>query len=650
MNTANNLVIDEDTIYFVNSGAMYKINTITNHISKYAGGGSTVSSTDPSALYFWNFGSLTLDPDSKDIYFVNTCNAAVTSNNSTTVSVKIQKVTQNPTTKLAQSIVEVAGNCVKAGTVTEGGSALSSALETTNSTYRSAHGSLVYVSGLQTLYYAPFNGRLLKIHDGKVYAHSGTLVGTSVRGGVYLPGKNKVYFAKPTAGVFSFTPTASNAFDEALSLEIKPEEQCSTSTCRDAGVSLGNAALTTASLFRVGDQLGIVDNTTNANAQSRLLILDDGTNTLQTLGGTDRFSGDGLDRTLARFSEIGKLVYKTISTSGFPAGLYVTDGTALRILQMDPSQSTIHVRAGNGVSTYLSQGMSFGPTYSVGYTAANSSAFRNIAVNPLNFFTFFSGQSIWNVKADSTIDGYLYSANTSIYARPDGDVGTDSRFQSGEHRAGMVYDNAGNLYFGGYQDPAISSSSSGYGKFMVRRADGSYYTVIGTLTIASDTDCIVAGCAKTKSVNFLTNTEYAGSVNLGSYDNRYNSNEGRLLFSEQSKIRFVSRAWDPANSKYGTLSDYSGAAVNFGRSVGAFVYTYVDGSSEQIDKVYYVSTDGKLYCKKLSSGADSNCTNSTAMGPTTGLPLLASSTLTLGPDGSIYAINSDQNAIYKFFP
>ncbi|RYZ81962.1 MAG: hypothetical protein EOP06_22505 [Proteobacteria bacterium] len=209
-------------------------------------------------------------------------------------------------------------------------------------------------------------------------------------------------------------------------------------------------------------------------------------------------------------------------------------------------------------------------------------------------------------------------------------------------RAGLVYDAAGNLYMGGYEN--------GYGnarRLFIRTPAGVYNRVIGSETGASSADCTTPGCAVNQNIQCLSNSDAAGSCVLGPFDQRFAGGAGRLLFAEGNRIRFVKEPTNPASGTYGTLENYT-----FPRSVGAFLVKYVapnNPMNEAIDRVYYISSDSKLYCHKFSAGADANCDDSTTpLGPPVGYSNIQQGILREDAAGTIYVMSKDQ--IYSYSP
>lgn len=640
---SGDLFMDGNDLYIKGSNFLYLADTGANTIKVLVAGGTSASPATVSDLYIWETGGFTVDPATKDIYLVGICTP---NGNGATVSVKIQKITQNPTTKTLTGVSDFAGNCVK-GSTTNGADALTTPLE--NNSNIGGGSALAYVPSLNALYFLPFGARPLKIIGGKVYAHA-TAIDTLGLGMLYNPQDGYIYTARYNQGVYRFAPNATAGFSEDILLYIQSEISCTLSTCRNDGVALGSAGVSPNSLFVMGGQLGIVDGGSVAGGDiSRVRVLDAASNGFQTLAGTDRFSGDGGSRTLARFAGLGSLFMKTQSVTGFPAGLYALDVGAGRLLHMDPAGSTISVKAGNGVSTLTSPASRvFGPTGKLGQLNLIS----NMIESPTGLFTYLLRYHIMNVKTDLTTEAYLAGTSGAL-AVADGSTSTAPGLTDGEGVHGFVYDGSGNLYFGGYQTTANVAAASGVNRIMVRKSNGSFWTVIGTSANTSSTDCATAGCAAAKSIQSSSaNKVGAGGNALGPFDNRHNAGAGRLLFTEGTKIRYVTQPANPAASTFGTLATQSGTPIDMTRTVGPFVYTYVSAMSEQIDKLYYVSTDGKLYCYKVSTGADANCTNA-ALNPATGVEPLqyyVHSPITMGADGAIYVSNEKNNLIYKYSP
>lgn len=402
-------------------------------------------------------------------------------------------------------------------------------------------------------------------------------------------------------------------------------------------MSLSTAVIGATSLFSLGGQLGVIDGSNSSTASPvRLRVVDALTNSLQTIAGTDKASGNGGDRTLARFSNISSLLSKPTTSSGFSSGIYIADYTAGRVMHTDPSSSIISFVAGTG-SSYSS-----GTNLDTNYSLSGTKLFH-LALNSIGSFTI-GNRSIWNVAADKSVLAFLSGASTNVLTLADGSTSTTTGMQGGDQYAGLIYDSSGNLYFGGYL-----STGTNVNRIKVRKSDGSLYNVIGTSANTSSADCTTAGCAHTLSIAGASGYWFTPTNFMGPYDNRFNSNEGRLLFAEAAKIRFISRAYDIANSKLGTLTDQSGTAINFGRAVGAFRYTYINGTSEQIDKIFYVSNDGKLYCYKVSTGSDSTCTNA-SLGPSTSITTLHPAVLEMDESGSIYGISNSGDSVFKYVP
>lgn len=636
-NCAVNLTSDGNDLYIRSGNKIYLVDTVTNYIKVFAGGnGISVNSTDPDTLKIWAYGALTVDSQSKDLYFTNVCLDTMSSTTtSSTDSFRIQKISQNPSTKTANSVLNFAGNCIK-GTSVSGSDALSISLE--NNQFISAHGGLVFVPNTQTLYFGHAN--LFKIVNGKAYV-SPVSVTTGAKGGYYLSSQNKVFYSNPSKGVYSFAPTASNSFDETVSLNIGPEINCVSYLCRNDGIDLSSAGVFTSVLFSVSGQLGILDNTVNKDTTSRVRVVDSVSNSLQTLAGVDRFFDGGGDRSLAKFSSITDFVYKSNTTDIYNSGIYVAVFGAAKIVYASIANKNISVIAGSGLSQNPTTGNAFNLTSAIS-TTDSTGALYNLAINPIGFFTYGYRQIV-DITSGKLISKYI-SGTSGALSTTDGTITSTVGLADGEHLYGLLYDGVGNLYFGGY-----NSNGSNLNRIKVRAPSGALYTVIGNSSNAVSSDCASLGCAQAKSI-YSSSYSSAGINKLTKpYDNRFNSGEGRLLFAEGNYLRYVSKAYDPSNSKLGTLTNQSGTAINFGRIVGGAVFKYVDNSSEQIDRVYYVSNDGKLYCYKVSSGADANC-NNTVLGPSNQIGSLYHLVIDIDNNGNVYVLNTSMNQILKYTP
>ena len=166
-NNDNIYIVGPTTVGGTNNGRIYKINTNTNEISIYAGGGSSnangIAATNAIVM---DYAKLSINPSNNDIYFMSTCDV----NNRATTGYIIRKVAQN-TDGTAGAVTTIAGDCTRAWPV-NGATALSSPLE--NTTYTYMHG-LFYSPQTNAVYYSTIstNG-IYKIVNGKIYKISAT--------------------------------------------------------------------------------------------------------------------------------------------------------------------------------------------------------------------------------------------------------------------------------------------------------------------------------------------------------------------------------------------------------------------------------------------------------------------------------------------
>jgi hypothetical protein len=645
--TVYNMISDGDKLYLASkNGKIYVVDTVTNNISVFAGGGAggcgvgnstSCASYSVSSLYIWQYASLTIDPDTKAIYFVNTCDPTVISTGATTTNIKIQRINQSG--GVATSVEDFAGNCAVTSAPTAGPK-MNVSLYNTSALYRSNHSQLVFVPATKALYFGGVGTTpLQKIMDGQVSVSSFT----AATGGTYLSSQNKVYYAK-AGSVHSFTPSANAAFDEVITSYIQHESLCSLPSCRDDGAPVANAGVSTYSLFSLGGQLGIIDNSGTAVNFVRYRIISGGVNgTLQTIAGTDRFSGDGGQPNLAFLSYINRLVFKNETDSTpFGPGLYVQDAGAARLLKVEPDGTLISVAAGNGISGPGASGAPFSTATAIDSAASGSSSFNNLVLNDDGTFSYSASANTGRIASTSGGNiSYLLNKTGDIFTQAEGTSSSAPGWTNGAGLAGLVYDAAGNLYFGG------GASSAGPRKIMVRiAANGKFFTVIGTSTSASSADCATAGCANTRSVLNPGGFDNTGNIYLGPFDQNFNSGAGRLLFSEGTKIRYVTAPASvntASTSTLGTVVDLSSISPT------AFTYTYTDPAKTAINEIFYVSTLGKLYCYRVATGTNPNCSSTvpgTQLGPN--FVNLTPNTIAMDQNNNIYVNSSARNSIYKY--
>lgn len=651
--TARTMVGDGTDIYILGglgSGArIYRYNSADESIEIYAGTtASGFSATDPQQLTIWLYGALAIDTENKDVFLINACSS--TSATHATDTVKIQKITQDPSTKAASAVVPYAGNCVKSSSIVEGDPLLTP-LE--NISIREQHSGLAYDQENKALYVRFKNQAIYRIQNNQL-----KILSTSAESLTFNNAEKRLYIVNSADGiannVFYLDVTQSNP---TAQLYIRNESSCVSVSCRENGVEREDAGVEPISLFTYNSRLGIVDGSDTA---LRLRVVDKlySKDILLTIAGTDRMSGVGRDPISARFSRIRNIRYVPAVQGAFESGIHFLDGGASYLLRVEHGATRTYLRSvfGSGVARH--------PSTDTNLTSNNF-------LGLINLFNFFeigpTGKIYWNSfrylmgldtsnpanKAEfllsaTDLDASQYRISTRLFLGDDPYSGTSAQYEPSQMKAGLRIDSDGNLYMGGLDAGGYgwgASPSNHASVILYRDSAGVYRKIIGTM-IAQNTypgspvdDCVTPGCAISQRIYCISNSDGAGSCNIGKIDERGATK--KLYYSENNKIRVVDNPLDPAQSTLGSL------IPGLARHVGAFVYTYVNGTDPDLDRVYYISSDGKLYTCTMQPGP--TCSN-TALGPDLLGLKLSPSSLEVGPDNKLYMLNENRNQVIEYDP
>ncbi len=614
-NNDNIYIVGPTTVGGTNNGRIYKINTNTNEISIYAGGGSSnangIAATNAIVM---DYAKLSINPSNNDIYFMSTCDV----NNRATTGYIIRKVAQN-TDGTAGAVTTIAGDCTRAWPV-NGATALSSPLE--NTTYTYMHG-LFYSPQTDTVYYSTIstNG-IYKIVNGKIYKISATYYANS-----FVYKDNAIYASADIGPLIKIIPTSNEAADDVVSIYIPVDSASTSLTCNQDGTLVTNAcARPSAPFITSSGALGFADGPMrNQRYTVRVRIIDE-ENKIRTVAGSMGMSGSGKDRLLARFTKIRRVLYKSTGAGNqalFPGGLYVADGGANAIGYINLATNIFTIRGGNLIAKAPTIGSTFSANNYIGGIYAGMSG-GVIGFDAAGLMTFYSSD-VYILRVDSSglIQPVLNGGGNYSTAANGATASTLNTQYYGAWQ-GLIYDNNGNLYIG------PGNSSNAIPKFMrVNIATNTIYKVMGGTLNATSADDATAGNAVNKD---LTCTFGAtNSCLMGEYD----TTNDRLLFAEGNKIRFITTPYNTAASTLGTL-------LNAGRAVGGF--SYIPGQNW----VYYVSSNN-LYCYDLSAANPAAC-NNTAITKPSQLGSIGVETITRDASGNIYVVNIVGNAIYQYVP
>jgi len=625
---------------------IYRYNTKTKYLEVYAGVGQvshdgtafsagSLDATQPADLLIWTAARITFDTENKDLYLINACSNLIASSSSD--SVRIQKISQDPATKDALSVETFAGNCVKSSTVTSGANRLTSPLE--GSSVRNSVGGFLYVPEKAALYVKFYGQNIFEIKNDMITkfsepASSGGLSYSSNTGRLYFSNSNEVrYF-----DLSQETSTNTSVF------YIGSEDSCATVACRDSGVSLTEAGVNVQGLGHIGDNLAVFDGSASA-FRIKVVQGTPGSEKISAIAGTDRVSGIGADALSAKFARIKDLKILDANLGLFTKGIYILDDQGSRLLRVeDNGESSLENVFGAGISKlpviettlstndYLGQigdlgKFAFSPTGEL-FWSSGRRQFKIDGNASTNFATTLLDASL----SDSTSNRIL-SLSAAGYG------GTSGYFENRQALAGARFDSSGNFFSGGYD--------SGWGTrrgLFYRTPAGYYKSIIGTTSGTVSADCTTPGCAVGKSISCKSASEDAGTCRMGPVDDR---NIRKLYFAENNKIRVVYNPIDPTQSTLGTL-------VDMGREVGPFVYDYLNPSipgDDTLKRIFYISSDGKLYCKDMTdSPPPATCDNMTALGPSSLTGVLSTSVLEKDANGYLYMLNSNKTQVLKYHP
>lgn len=650
---ASTLVGDGNNIYILgglSSGArIYRYDTSAEDIQIYAGtSASGFSAADPQQLTIWLYGAIAIDTTSKDLFLINACSN--TGATHATDSLKIQKITQDPATKAASAVVPFAGNCVKSSSIVEGDPLLTP-LE--NISIREQHSGLAYDQDNKALYVRFKNQAIYRIQNNQL-----KILSTSAESLTFNQSEKRLYIVSSADGISkSISYLDATQSNPTAQLYIKNESSCVSVSCRENGVAREDAGVEPISLFTFNSRLGIVDGSETA---LRLRVVDKlySKDIMLTIAGTDRMSGVGRDPISARFSRIRNIRYVPSVQGAFEQGVHFLDGGASYLLRVEHGATRTYLR------TVFGSGVARHPSSETNLTSNN---FLGL-INQFNFFEIGpTGRIYWNSwryllgldtssptnKAEfllnaTDLDAAQFRISTRLFLGDDPYSGTSAQYEPNQTKAGLRVDSDGNLYMGGLDAGGYgwgTSPSNHASVIFYRDNAGVYRKIIGTM-IAQNTypgapvaDCAAPGCAINQRIYCISSSDSAGSCNIGKIDERGATK--KLYYSENNKIRVVNNPLDPAQSTLGSL------IPGLARHVGAFVYTYVNSTDPDLQRVYYISSDGKLYTCSMQPGP--SCSN-TALGPDLLGLKLSSSTLEIGPNGKLYMLNEARNQVIEYDP
>ena len=608
----------DGNLYLKVTNTIYRINTQTHAIKYLFGGGA--SNTPPytsSSLFISARTDYDLDL-SKNIYFFIDCALPGPWANTNNNSVKIAKATYDAGSD-SYIFSDYAGNCTLADPAS-GSDALTNPLgrfmyQHLLSLTVNSDGSLIYYG----------QGTIRKIYNGVIYS---TKVGSNM--GVSLDKvTNTLYGASGKLNKYTDTAVASaNSETETTLMEVTGGANCNedgtlvSSGC--VNIYHGNAKGNVFTGFN--QEVYFVD------LGARVRLLNPKNQRIYTLMGTKAIYGIGQDKSLLRAQWPGGMYYKKATELNqvlFPEGLYFTDEYSMTINHIHPTTGIVTTVAGNqSLVQNNSSGVSFNSSTSLGSQHSN----QNLAS-----LTFDEQGLPWFVT-----DSYLRNVESDgkMYRKQTGSTRWSQAVQ-GSNPANFIA-----TYFYGLTNLSVSNG----GVFVTGQSYAQTETLLNAPVVQFHdfTTSVVQhmmGGGATTNVGFTPDNSAPGAqINLPltsnclyySCYNFYDSDANIFYFSETNKIRSLTNPKTPSSSTLTTL-------IDAGREIRNFIF------SEDGDQVYYISSDGKLYCKDVDGVTPPAHCNNTDLGPASGLSIITSRPNQLTWKSSTeLLINSRSGEIYLY--
>lgn len=564
---------------------IYKINPQTLAYEKYAGGGTSATSSDPMALALVT-SPIALDEDLSLYAYVH-CAPGTPIPSTDPKLLKLVKITQNSSTKKADVSSHVAGDCTSTS-YTYGVDA-----RTTKFFQPSLPPltSLVVWDRGEKIVFGSNGAGIYKIINGILYSSNVT----SGQGMAYNRFDGKIYNA--LGGLrkidINITGNGGDNFTTVIpgteSLNCTDDEILTTESC--AAVGFAPYIAETGTVFYMDGA------TVNNNRATRVRFIGDDLKVRTALGSQPN-NANGLHKSLARVP-IGGIYYKKATEPNqdkFPEGLYFVDSEGITFNYIHPVTGMVTRLLGNqsnlaaGVfdGTPMSKGVGLGQSYGAG-SSGKALMFDEqglpiiVAENRLlrinenhELHSMTNGGTMWH----SAIEG---SAATSTYTYVSG----------GRHN--LTGTSTKIFMMGGYRSGTITPDA----KARIRMLDFATNKVVDIIGGTAD-DGI---SPETTTPGSLKNLSLHSSCMTGSCMLYYDRGTDNLYFSEAGKIRYIEKVSDPSMHRLRDLFTVAGTITNF-------IFT------PSKDQVFYLKGN-YLYCHNLT--ATSSWCNDSLLGPITGL-------------------------------
>jgi len=588
------------------SRKIYQIDLGSGHVRAYLGGGAkNDGSATPTTAHVFS-GPFVFDEE-HSLYYLASCTPGEWTSTST---VRLMKARQ-AADRTAGAIAVVAGNCVKGAPTTTGEATSLPFTET----YWGWTPTLAVWNKGQTIYYSA-GGSVRKILGGQAYP-------TAVQPGnvYYVPARGKLYVVD--GAIREVTPEPGGADGETEQVYLGGSGQPG---CMADGVDAAQACVSTEYTVAAAPdgRLLFVDGLTSNGLRAYRIRFRDGQDRLRTALGSLPFQGAGLDKQLVR-AAFGGIHYKSASApnqQAFPAGLYFLDfgapllghiaGSGLTsVLWGNQQVSRVVHPTGTVISPDLSLGWSYfgGNGQSLGFDGAGLPWLR------------YAHRLARVDDQRRVVELQAADAQRSWWTAETGDDPAGFTCTPYGTRYNLAL-KAGGAFLLGKGDTDSQPVKLSYFDFAASKVT----VLMGNTGTVAAPDSSTPGSVKNLSI--WQGCRYSCYL-------VYRADEDRLYFSEQAKLRFLTRPTDPALSTLGT--QFTGKAT-----IGSFSFS-PDGK-----QLFYLQ-DQLLHCHDLGSGK-AWC-NDQPLGPPAGLEIAE-----YGPnqmtwvDGQTLLISSygDRGQIYRY--
>lgn len=566
--------------------SIYKIDPQTLAYEKYAGGGSLSSSTNPMAIATVT-SAFALDED-LSLYAQVHCSPGTPIGSTSPQLLKLVKITQNATTKKADVVSHIAGDCTS-DTYTLGVDARTTRF--TKPTY-SVLGSLAVWDRGDKIVFSAYGTAMYKIINGILYSSNLT----SGNGYNYNKFDGKVYVANGGLRKLDINLTGNNGDVSTVVISGSEKLDCTDDEIlvTDACAAVGFAPY----ISETGTVFFMDGATLNNGRASRVRFIGDDLKVRTALGSQPNNS-HGLHKNIARVP-FGGIYYKKASEPAqdkFPEGLYFVDPEGITLNHIHPVTGIVtrllgnqsNIPASNFNGTTMTRGVGLGQAYGAG------SSGKSLMFDELGFPILISENRLLRVDENMQLRS-LQTGSSYWHTAADGSSATSTYTYVSGGRQNLTGTSTRIFLFGGYRTGSITPDA----KATLKVLDFATNKVTNIMGGAAD-----GVSAETTVAGSVANLSFSSSCITGvNCMVHYDRATDYIYFSEANRIRYIENVSTPANQRLRNLVTVASGTIN------NFIFT------PSKDQVYYLK-GGYLYCHNLT--AASTWCNDTVLGPVTGL-------------------------------